>query len=65
MSSAVCPSSYRHTNEATTLAGVVKKLLELPHLLEVVIVDDCSRDQTPEIAASLAARAFAGESSAT
>jgi glycosyltransferase involved in cell wall biosynthesis len=42
-------------NEATTLAGVVKKLLELPHLLEVVIVDDCSRDQTPEIAASLAA----------
>jgi len=42
-------------NEATTLAGVVKKLLELPHLLEVVIVDDCSRDQTAEVAASLAA----------
>lgn len=42
-------------NEETTLAGLVKKLLELPHLLEVVIVDDCSRDHTAEIAESLAA----------
>ena len=42
-------------NEETTLAGVVKKLLELPHLLEVVIVDDCSRDHTAEIAEGLAA----------
>jgi glycosyltransferase involved in cell wall biosynthesis len=42
-------------NEETTLAGVVKKLLELPHLLEVVIVDDCSHDHTAEIAEGLAA----------
>ena len=42
-------------NEETTLASVVKKLLELPHLLEVVIVDDCSRDHTAEIAEGLAA----------
>jgi len=41
-------------NEATTLAGVVKKLLALAHLLEIVIVDDCSSDQTAEIAQSLA-----------
>jgi glycosyltransferase involved in cell wall biosynthesis len=41
-------------NEESTLA-VVKKLLELPHLLDVVIVDDCSRDQMAEIAQSLAA----------
>ena len=42
-------------DEETTLGGVVKKLLELPHLLEVVIVDDCSRDHTAEIAEGLAA----------
>src|SRR5215813_227949 len=42
-------------NEETTLAGIVRKLLELPHLLEVVIVDDCSRDRTAQIADSLAA----------
>src|SRR5689334_13452619 len=42
-------------NEETTLARVVEKLLELPHLLEVVIVDDCSHDRTAEIAEGLAA----------
>ncbi|HEY2972558.1 MAG TPA: glycosyltransferase family 2 protein [Pyrinomonadaceae bacterium] len=42
-------------NEETTLAEVVQKLLMLPHLLEVVIVDDCSTDRTPEIAEALAA----------
>jgi len=42
-------------NEETTIAGTVKKLLELPHLLEVVIVDDCSSDRTPQIAETLAA----------
>ena len=41
-------------NEETTIAGTVKKLLELPHLLEVVIVDDCSSDRTPQIAEALA-----------
>ena len=42
-------------NEEATLAGVVKKLSELPQLLEIVIVDDCSRDRTAEIAERLAA----------
>ena len=42
-------------NEESTLAGVVKKLLALPNLLEVVIVVDCSFDQTAKISQGLAA----------
>lgn len=42
-------------NEETTLALVVQKLLELPYLHEIIIVDDCSRDRTFQIAESLAA----------
>lgn len=42
-------------NEAATLARVVRKVLEIPCLLEIVIVDDCSTDQTPNIARQLAA----------
>jgi glycosyltransferase involved in cell wall biosynthesis len=41
-------------NEEATLAAVVEKLLALPHLLEVVIVDDCSTDATHEVALRLA-----------
>ena len=41
-------------NEESTLANVVSKLLKLDVLLEVIIVDDCSRDRTPEICAELA-----------
>ena len=37
-------------NEGATLASVVEKLLRLPGLLEVVVVDDCSTDSTPEVA---------------
>jgi glycosyltransferase involved in cell wall biosynthesis len=42
-------------NEETTLAAVVQKLLAVPHLLEVIIVDDCSTDQTAAIGQNLAA----------
>jgi glycosyltransferase involved in cell wall biosynthesis len=42
-------------NEEATLASVVEKVLLLPHLLEVVIVDDCSKDGTEEVARRLAA----------
>jgi len=36
-------------NEEHTLAAIVDKLLKLPCLLEIVIVDDCSTDKTAAI----------------
>ena len=40
-------------NEELTLCEVVTKVLKVPHLLEVIIVDDCSSDRTAEIAQQL------------
>ncbi len=42
-------------NEDATLALVVDKVLRIPHLLEIVIIDDCSTDKTAEVAGNLAA----------
>lgn len=42
-------------NEEATLARVVEKLIHVPYLFEIVIVDDCSTDRTLEIARQLAA----------
>jgi glycosyltransferase involved in cell wall biosynthesis len=42
-------------NEEATLADVVRKVLRLEHLLEVVVVDDCSSDRTGASARALAA----------
>jgi glycosyltransferase involved in cell wall biosynthesis len=42
-------------NEETTLAGVVGRVLALPFVRDIVIVNDCSRDRTGQIADQLAA----------
>src|SRR5882672_2850448 len=41
-------------NEEATLAEVVRKLLRVPCLLEIIIVDDCSNDGTEAVARQLA-----------
>lgn len=41
-------------NEEATLAIVVQKVLAVPHLLEIIVVDDCSTDRTASIARKLA-----------
>jgi len=41
-------------NEEATLAGVVHRVLSIDHLLEVVIVNDCSTDKTAAMADELA-----------
>jgi glycosyltransferase involved in cell wall biosynthesis len=41
-------------NEEATLVAVVQKILAVPHLHEVVIVNDCSSDRTGDIAEELA-----------
>lgn len=40
-------------NEEATLREVVRKVLAVPHLLEVIIVDDGSTDGTAEVATSI------------
>ncbi|HXM94087.1 MAG TPA: glycosyltransferase family 2 protein [Candidatus Dormibacteraeota bacterium] len=41
-------------NEESTLETVVQRVLKVPHLLEVVIVNDCSSDATGKVAEELA-----------
>jgi len=41
-------------NEAATIERIVQRLLQVPYLLEIIIVDDCSNDGTPEITRRLA-----------
>ncbi len=43
-------------NEEATLAQIVGLIMQIPHLLELIIVDDFSTDNTPAIAQNLAAR---------
>ena len=43
-------------NEEATLARVVEKLIDVPYLREILIVDDCSSDRTLVIARGLEAR---------
>jgi len=41
-------------NEEKTLSDIVHRVLELRQVLEIIIVDDCSKDRSPEIAQKLA-----------
>jgi len=43
-------------NEEKTLETIVGKILQIPQLLEIVLVDDCSRDSTPQVIAGLLER---------
>ncbi len=43
-------------NEEKTLQRVISKLQEIPQLLEIIIVDDCSKDRTPDIIEELKAK---------
>lgn len=40
-------------NEEATLVEVVSKVLAVPYLLEIIIVDDCSTDSSPDLARQL------------
>jgi len=40
-------------NEESSLADIVAKVLVVPYLLEIIIVDDCSTDRSAEVALSL------------
>jgi glycosyltransferase involved in cell wall biosynthesis len=41
-------------NEEATLMEVVSRVLAVPYLLEIIIVDDCSTDSSPDLARQLA-----------
>ncbi len=43
-------------NEEATISSIIQRLLTVPNLLEIVIVDDGSKDRTFELAAHLAAQ---------
>jgi glycosyltransferase involved in cell wall biosynthesis len=43
-------------NEEATIQQVLEQVLRLPYELEVIVIDDCSKDRTGELAQAVAAR---------
>lgn len=43
-------------NEEATIQQVLEQVLRLPYQLEVIVIDDCSKDRTGELAQAVAAR---------
>jgi glycosyltransferase involved in cell wall biosynthesis len=43
-------------NEEPTIAALVDRLVKLPGLLEIIVIDDCSSDRTPQILEQLKSR---------
>ena len=43
-------------NEEATIAEIIGRVLKLENLLELIVIDDCSTDATPQIVESFAAR---------
>lgn len=42
-------------NEEATITKVIQQVLQIPNLLEVIVVDDCSTDSTSDLALQMAA----------
>jgi glycosyltransferase involved in cell wall biosynthesis len=42
-------------NEEKTIGEIMRRVLRLPELLELIVIDDCSTDATPRVAEAIAA----------
>jgi glycosyltransferase involved in cell wall biosynthesis len=43
-------------NEGRTLSNIIDRVAGIPNLLEIIIIDDCSDDETPDVASQLCAK---------
>ena len=43
-------------NEEKTIAEIIHEVLKIPYLLELIVIDDCSTDNTASIVKEIAAQ---------